>query len=57
MLTLQAESVVATSFAHLTKVDPALKPTFQQAINLLTYTYFSEESNQYIVKALHIRSV
>uniref|UniRef100_A0A1J3IV57 Alpha-mannosidase n=1 Tax=Noccaea caerulescens TaxID=107243 RepID=A0A1J3IV57_NOCCA len=35
---VEAESVVATSFAHLTKVDPALKPTFQQCL-LLNISY------------------
>jgi hypothetical protein len=44
--------VVATSLAHLTKVDPTLNPTFQQANNLLAYTYFSEELNHYC-KGLH----
>ncbi|CAN8256400.1 unnamed protein product [Cochlearia groenlandica] len=35
---VEAESVVATSLAHLTKVDPALNPTFQQCL-LLNISY------------------
>ncbi|ESQ41355.1 hypothetical protein EUTSA_v10012546mg [Eutrema salsugineum] len=35
---VETESVVATAFAHLTKVDPALNPTFQQCL-LLNISY------------------